>query len=331
MLFTQREHLLHYMLSGHVHLSKKDYGFYNNLQYIIKNNNRVTTNQNKLFDKLLVKYQRQLKKLGHNLVELQTLSWKTNLVDSAEEFLRAQIHIVDNEIHLKSPFDTKFVQAFRNTPDNPYVWYKDQKKYVAPYSTHSLKIAHDLLNKYFTEVVYCNNTKNILNYVKQFEQTMWNPVLKNVNGRFYIGAINEYLYQAIKDIEFNDDPKTLMLLSQYGVMISDEIFNDESFKIFAGTYNVVSDLNTIDVLIEYFKLLDVEHVFTARDIIYNKQISDEIKAKLTKASITYSPVNSSDHEGVLLKSTSSYGMPINNTKRIHKIVHLLNSRPVEIR
>lgn len=284
-----------------------------------------------MFDKLLVKYQRQLKKLGNDLSELQALQWKTNLVDSAEEFLRAQIHIVDTEIHLKSPFDTKFVQAFRNTPDNPYVWHKEEKKYVANYSTHSLKIAYELLNKYFTEVVYCNETKIRLDYVKQFEQTVWNPVLKKVNGRFYVGAINEHLYHATKDIELNDDPKTLMLLSQYGVMISDEIFDDESFKTFAGTYNVVSDLNTMDILIEYFKLLDVEHVFTARDIIYNKQISDEIKAKLTKAGITYSPVNSSDNEGVLLKSTSSYGMPINNHKRIHKIVHLLNSRPVEIR
>jgi hypothetical protein len=331
MLFTQREHLLHYMLSGHVHLSKKDYGFFNNLQYIIKNNDRVTSNQNKLFDKLLVKYQRQLKKLGNDLPELQALQWKTNLVDSAEEFLSAQIHIVEKSIHIKSPFDTKFVQAFRNVPDNPYVWSKDEKKYIAPYSTYALKIAHESLNKYFTDIIYCNNTKSLLGYVKQFEGINWTPVLKKVNDRFYIGAINEYLNDAIKNIELNDDPKTLMLLSQYGIMISDEIIDNDSFKTFAGAYNVVSDLDMIDTLIGYLKLLDVEHVFTARDIIYNRLISDEIKARLSRAGMSCSPVNSSDNEGVMLKSTSSYGTPINNNRRIQKVVHLLNSRPVEIR
>jgi hypothetical protein len=319
------------MLSGHVHLSKKDYGFFNNLQYIIKNNNRVTSNQNKLFDKLLVKYQRQLKKLGNDLAQLQTLEWKTNLVNSADEFLRAQIQTTENEIYLKSPFDTKFVQAFRNVPDNPFLWNKEEKKYIAPYSTYALKVAYDLLNKYFAEISYCDTTKSLINSVKIFDNSVWTPTLKRINNRLYVIAINEHLYDAIKDIEFNDDPKTLMELSQYGIIVSDEILDDDSFKIFAGTYNVVSDLTTLDTLIEYLKLLDVEHVFTSRDIIYNRQISDEIKARLSKAGMSCSPVNSSDHNGILFKSTSSYGVHINNHKRIYKTVFLLNSRPVEVR
>jgi len=69
----KREHLLHYMMKGHVHLSKKDYGFFNNLTYIIKDKNQVTSNQNKLFDKLILKYQRQLRKLGHNIEKLNQL------------------------------------------------------------------------------------------------------------------------------------------------------------------------------------------------------------------------------------------------------------------
>ena len=60
-MMQKKEHLLHYMMKGHVHLSKKDYGFFNNLSYIIREKNQVTSNQNKLFDKLILKYQRQLR------------------------------------------------------------------------------------------------------------------------------------------------------------------------------------------------------------------------------------------------------------------------------
>lgn len=331
MLFSKREHLLYYMLSGHVHLSKKDYGFFNNLQYIIKNSSRITSNQNKLFDKLLVKYQRQLKKLGHDLSHLQELEWQIDLVDSSEEFLRAQIITTENEIHLKSPFDTKFVQALRSVPDNPFMWHKDQKKYIAPYSTYALKVAYDLLNKYFSNVSYCDSTKNLIDSATKFQGNVWAPTLKRINGNLYVIAINEHLYDAIKDIELNDDPKTLMELTHYGISVSDEIFDDDSFKEFAGRYEVMSDLTTFDTLVKYLKLLDVEHVFTSREIIYNRQISDEIKEKLKQAGISCSPVNSSEHHGILLKSTSSYGIHVNNHKRIYKTVLLLNSRPVEIR
>ena len=64
MILTSKEMLTHYLLKGYVHLSKKDYGFFNNISYITNGKKSITSNQDKLFNKLILKYQRQLKKLG---------------------------------------------------------------------------------------------------------------------------------------------------------------------------------------------------------------------------------------------------------------------------
>ena len=242
-LLSKREHLLHYMLQGYVHLSKKDYGFFNNLQYIIKTNNRVTTNQNKLFEKLLTKYQRQLKKLGHKVEDLIGINWEVEVVTSAQEYLTAHIQLTEGEIHIRTPFDTKFIQSFRNLNDNSFLWHKDKKVYVSPYNTYALKSAITLVNKHFDNVTYCDETNRLLDVVKEYESLSWAPTLRKINDMYLITAINNYLYEAIKHITLNSDPKTLLELSTHGVVISDEILKEDSLLVFAGSYNTVVDLD----------------------------------------------------------------------------------------
>lgn len=330
MLFSQREHLLHYMLKGHVHLSKKDYGFFNNLQYIIKNNSRVTSNQNKLFDKLIVKYQRQLKKLGYNIQDLQALEWNASLVESAQEFLQATVFMLGDNICIKAPFDSKFVSKFRNEEDNLFLWNKATKLYIAPYSTHSLKLAKTAVEKFFKDVKYCSSINATLSDLEQYCASDWTPTLRKINGRFYVTAINHYLFQAIKDIELNDDPKTLYELSQHGITISEDIKNQDPLRVFSSSYYVGCDLSDFDNIVKWLNLLNVKHVFTSREIIYNKQISNEIKLKLLDKGITCNVVDVDDKPGVLIRSSNFYNSNI-NSKKISKMINLTNSRPVDVR
>lgn len=329
MLFEKREHLLYYMLQGHVHLSKKDYGFFNNLQYIVKNNKRVTSNQNRLYEKLIVKYQRQLKKLNHNLEDLLNLEWDVEIVDSSKEYLEAYVYIDNDEIHIRSPFNTHFVQGFRSADDNTFLWHKDKKEYIAKFDTHSLKLAVNMVNRYFDEVRFCDHINGIIEQLKVYQEGDWNPTLRKVNGNYFISAINHYLNESIKDIPLNDDPKTLLALSKAGVIIDNSVC-DDSLKIFSSAYFVDGDLSTFDTISEWLALLNVEHVFTAREIIYNKQISNEIKQTLLKHGISCSPAGSTDHhEGVLLRATTS--LPNCDMRNISKVIRLTNSRPVNIK
>lgn len=330
MLFKKREHLLYYMLQGHAHLSKKDFGFFNNMQYIVKTNNRVTSNQNKLFDKLILKYQRQLKKLGHNIQDLLELKWDASLIDSAQEYLDASIYLENDNINIRVPFNTRFVTKFRQVSDNSFIWDKQKKVYTSPYTTHSLKIAVNSVKEHFDEVKFSSELQKLLDDVSAYEGYNWEPMLKRVNGFYYIAGINQYLYDAIKDIPLNDDPKTLYKLSQHGVMIS-ELICDDPLKVFASSYFVTNDLLEIETVVKWLTLLEVQHVFTAREVIYNKPVSNFLKKILLENGITSGVMGSTNHHSGVLISARSTGLGSVYMKRIDKIIDLTNSTPIDIK
>jgi len=318
------------MLQGNAHLSKKDFGFFNNMQYIVKTNKRVTSNQNKLFDKLITKYQRQLKKLGHNIQDLLELNWDVEVVDSSQEYLDATILLEDDNIIIRSPFNTRFVTKFRQVPDNSFVWNKDKKVYQASYSTYALKIAVKAVKEYFSTVNYSKDIQSLLAGVQGYDEYNWYPTLKRTNNFYYISAINEHLYSAIKDITLNDDPNTLFKLSQYGIVIDESIANDP-LKTFASCYHVTSDIDSIDTLIKWLKVLEVEHVFTAREVLYNRDTSNFLKKKLLEHSITCSVIGSTNHDSGVIFKTVSTTIGSANMRRIDKIIDFTNSQPVHIK
>ena len=93
-----KDQLICFFLSGKISLSQYDYKFMSNLLSLAKNRNRVTTNQAGLFSKLIGKYARQLAKQGLNSNELSALPWKTEVVESTEEYTGAKVMIEDDEV-----------------------------------------------------------------------------------------------------------------------------------------------------------------------------------------------------------------------------------------
>lgn len=332
-MLKSKEQLTGYMIAGHIHLSRKDYSFFNNICNIIAISKAVTSNQDKLFNKLIAKYQRQLIKLGFNINELVNLQWSVKVLQTKQEYLDATISLNDNLLEIKSPFNTNFIQYLRKVDDNPFQWHKIEKKYKAPFSTFNLKFAYEAVSKHYESVKFCPQIEKLITYVKQqdYDKHYWDPTLVKIKNNFYIVSTNSFLHDAIQQIELNDDPKTLMLLSNHGVVISDEVFGNDPFKIFAGSYFVKADVASFTQISKWLSLLEVDHVFTASHLVYTNKITNDIKVDLLADGITCSPVGSTDHKnGILLRTSNSLPFKV-NMKKISKIVHLINSTPVNIK
>jgi hypothetical protein len=139
------------------------------------------------------------------------------------------------------------------------------------------------------------------------------------------------LDDSIKHIELNDDPKTFYLLSQYGVTIHEDLLTDK-YKKFSAESITQIDTKDLQSLSDYLHQLNIECVFTSRDIVYNKELSNELKLSLLNKGIICKPAKELDHtnNSVLLKTNSSW-TTISNIKKYDKIIHLTNSRPVNVK
>jgi hypothetical protein len=330
-MFETKDQLTNYMVAGYVHLSKKDYGFFNNIKQTIVDK-PVTSNQDKLFNKLLAKYQRQLTKLNHDVTLLNQLPWRVPVVETKQEYLYAQVSINDGIITIKSPFNNKFIQKFRKLSLNDFVWDKTKRVYEAPFTTYQLKIAIETVNECYESIVYCDKVKEILDTVNQYITVKyWEPTLVKINNNLYVVSLNSSLYEAIKDIDLNDDPQTFYKLSQYGIKIDDSLITDD-YKKFAAEYVTEIDSEYLENIAIWLKNLKVEHVFTARDLLYSKELNNDVKLLLLDNGITCSPAKDKMlQNSVLLKTHKGWNSFNNISDHYGKIIYLKNSRPVKIR
>ena len=332
-VMQKKEHLLHYLMKGYVHLSKKDYGFFNNLTYIIKEKNQVTSNQNKLFDKLVHKYQRQLRKNGHNIEQLQQLNWDVKVVDSSQEYLVPKLYLEGDELVLRTPFNTNFVRSFKIAKYNTFVWNKDQRVYRSRFYTHSLRLAIDTCNMFFEKMDISDDINQLIEPLQHLENKTKAPILTTSQGKYYINNINKNLAEAIKDIELNDDPKTLYWLSRYGIEIDQKIINDDPLKLFASQYLAKLDLDELLDKIEYFKKLGITDIYIP--IKHASVIDKVIRTTLQDHGITiHGNIDNIVDGTVIVRRILGHEKIVTlgiEPRKIGKMIHITNSRPVEIK
>jgi hypothetical protein len=334
-MLTDKESLLKFLLGGYIHLSKKDYQFFYNVLTIVKNSNQITSNQDKLFNKLLYKYQRQLTKEGKVVEELVTLCWKCNLVETSIDYTKAYLRVVGDNLVIKTPYNTKFINDFRKIDFNPFEWDKPNKQYVAPKGSYALKIGYNYLKKHFENLVVDDALQENINYVIQLSNSIWDPTLTYVNGNYFIAGLNESLYNSIKDIMLNDDPKTLFELSKFGVNISESIINDDPLKKFASSYFFELDIEQIHTLAKWLVTLGVSTVCTSRELVFNKKISNEVRDVFEAHNISYTSVSSSEKlpDMVLINSRAYNYFMISESSafNFNKVITVKNSRPIVIK
>ena len=266
-----KEHLLYFFLSGTISLSQYDYKFMTNLQTMISNDSRVTSNQATLFDNLISKYQKQLTKAGHDKQMLKALPWKTTVVESTAEHTGARVSLFDNEIKIRVPFNKSFISHFREDIDrNPFTWDKESKYYKTALTTNALMIAITSLPKYFPAVTYHDDLVDIMNELKKYEAPVWNPTLINNNGHLMIAATNPIIDNIIKDMDLQLNMKTLHTLSRHGIKTDNKITDTDPKLKFAAEYVTEVDLDNMDQVAEWVKELDCDGVILGRGIVYGK-------------------------------------------------------------
>lgn len=329
-MFTYKDQLIRYMTAGHVHLSKKDFGFFANLVLAIQSKGQITSNQSKLVDKLLQKYQRQLKKCNLDPESLIKLDWNTKVVESKKEYLQAHLFCQDGKLYLTCPFNNSFIKYFRNIDPNPFVWNKENRCYVTEYSTYSFKIAYQGIVKFFTDVVLDEGLSKTKEYVDQFSNTIFDPTLVRCGDNFYICAINETLLEALNDTRLDDSPECLYKLSQLGIKIHDNLVNGDHLKLLASNYHCIFDASKLDVLARYLKQIGINKVITGRGLAYSKDITKELTKELRENDISIHPFSKQPTEDMILLNLHSHNDHGYN-KYITKIITLANSSPVQVK
>lgn len=255
------EDLLVVMTSGKINLSSYDYNFLSSLtRSILSDKNRVTTNQAALVSKLIVKYSRQLFKIGHSVEQCNQLQWKCNVVESKVEFTSAKVELKDNTLYISVPYNKHFISAFREIDHATFEWDKELRMYVSPFSTYALKIAYLILPSFFKIVTYSPELHDLIKDVQDYSATVWSPELVKVGDKYYIGAINESLYTALGDIELNTELATVIKLGHLGVTINKNLISDPDLKIATEPVSRV-DIEKLDELGDWIEKAKITTVY----------------------------------------------------------------------
>ena len=261
-----KEQLLYFFLQNKISLSQYDYKFMANLQTMIQNNARVTSNQADLFDKLISKYKKQLSKNGLVKEELKALPWKTMVVESTPEYTGASVRLVGDDITIKVPFNKTFIGQFRNTENNSYSWDSTEKLYRAPFGTLALKVAYNILPKFFSHVRYCDILEPVIDQLKQYEKLVWNPTATLIDNRLIIAASNEVLAGRISDMDLEITPKNLFNLTRLGVAIEPNVYEHDKKLTFAASKSYQVDHSELETTVSWMKNVGCDNVVIGRGL-----------------------------------------------------------------
>lgn len=305
----------------------------------------ITTNQLALFKKVVLKYHRQLLKLNLNSVEMAELPWEVTPVQSADSLSKAHIHIMDGgKISLHCPYRPKFVKEFRETA--LMQWQFDERYYLADFGLPRLRKILDVVNKHYNDVVYCDETREILEEINKYRDVKyWHPTLVSRNDNLFIVAMNPMLDRALGDMKLVLDVDTLVTLTKYGVAIDDHIvnlltskFGEEQAKLITS-FEFQWEQSNARVLVEMLESIGCDALYTAGgtnskwNAILKREASNRkipfIDASERKKFVTLAEIKS--YKKPVLCKFASRGFNNVGSKFMTKVVQLVNSTPIEIK
>ena len=325
------EQLLHFM-KGHIHLSRYDEKFIDNISML----KQVTTNQVVLFHTLLFKYQRQFAKHELHVDKLVDMPWSVNVVESSIQYTEGHLNITDDIIYFKCPFNRSFIDSFRKIPLNSFIWDKVERQYKSPYSTYSLRLLLTAADKFFPTIHKCQVAEYIIDELKQYELTKyWQPTLVNRNGNLFIVATNSSLEESLGDLQLNTDVSTLARLASCGVNIETGVVDDTPVNKFACEPVTELESGDLTTMISWLKELQCDLVYISGSTVANsvrKKLMKDLKTAGIKHCDTNTEVAKPTEYNfpVLVKFRKKFESSYDPTK-VSKIIHLVNSEPINIK
>lgn len=333
MSFSTLDEFATWMLTN-IRLSRYDDQFINNLTLYITNQQRITTNQDTLFRKVSKKYNRQLSHHKINTDDVLNLKWSVNIVESIPEFTGATIKIENDKIIFRSPYNKNFLTALRKDPPYDLEWIKTEKQYEASYSPTTLKKLMYLSADHYSVLNYCDKVTQIINSLSEYESVKyWVPTLVYNRG-YYVAAINEQIYEIIKDIEITDDLKTIAQLAKHGIVIDQsvkdrfvELEPTEKIRI-ATSFHLSVELRDMKTVLGWLHELGCDAVNEAKSILSTGNITLPTNENITvcrRTSQLYDFENP-----VFLHMRGNIFLTEPRPLKLFKIIRVVNSDPVNL-
>lgn len=299
------------------------------LQSIIGRYNRVTTNQAALFDRLLIKYARQLQKHQVDANMLHELTWKTPVVESTSDYTGARVSFNEQHLTIKVPFNKQFITFFGTKINhNPFIWNKDEKIYTASFSTYALKIAYNTLPRFFKTVQYCSNTQPIITSIENYSAKFWNPTMTLVDNRPVIMAINQALADQIDSTIITTDPECISQLVNLGVEIDPIIYQGDQLRTLAASKLFEIDINDLELTIKTLAALKFETIAISRIMpsCLNRQSIVDMIIQHGMNAVDMRIGEKFEGRTASLQHTSVYNLAVDG--KIEKIIAMKNSQPI---
>ena len=331
-----REHLVYFMQCGVLRLGRNDLKFVQNINTNIVQNKPVTSNQVKLFNKLVDKYSRQLKAHGINEDKVNKLDWQCKVISSEPFFTDATISLKDGNIYLRSPYNRNFINAVRNDSNSTFIWNKLTKRYESVFSTVALKFIVNHTHKFYKDVNYCPYTTELLNKICKYnEEDIWEPTLIKINNNYYIASINESLSDAVKHIPLSNDIRSLDELSRHGVKVHKSVINNDKRLEFLSNYKVTVELSDIEDVVSWLAELNCSTVYFSGTIKLKNEFFEKFKTQnvfsMNKFIKDKTVVPSSDKNYSVLIKLSGYFPSSMHQIDVMKIIEIKNSEPIDIK
>ena len=204
--FAYKEHVIFFMMTTSISLSHYDYKFISNMQSLTHDKKQITSGQADLFDRLLAKYRKQFATNGYDPVNLIELPWKCLVVTSLPKYTNANVDWDEsiNKLVIRVPFKKEFISSFRKEMTNifpvndtmdsteAWLWNNERKRYESNPTAYALKLAYDILPKFFT-TVYHNEVKDIITELESKTVEYRDPTLIVKDGNYSVVNSNNVL------------------------------------------------------------------------------------------------------------------------------------------
>ena len=323
-----------------IRLSRYDLQFINNLTNLIARNNKITSNQDTLFRKIAFKYRKQFIQHKMFVDDVLLLPWKCNMIESSPQYTNASITVLKDTIIFKSPFSKSFLISLKKDPIYTMEWHKDKRQYEIAYGPSTLKSLVTMSADYFTVIDYCPITKEIIDSLSDYESVKyWEPTLVYNNGYFYIAALNEVLYETIKDIPLTNDLKMVADYVQYGITISNSViehfstFEDPLKVNLAVNFQSDFEIKELETAIKWLRELGCDGISESSRISskqlfllgeHSENLLDELDIDIIR-----DQSNLKSYEKPVMIHYRNYGaMDLPTT--LFKIIKCVNSEPVNL-
>jgi hypothetical protein len=282
---TTKEQVIHYLVHN-ISLGTYDKKFLNN---IYETNKPLTTNQNELLDKIILRYSRQLAKNKLVAFDLTSLPWTRPLIISSPEFTEAMVYTEEDKLCIRTPYKKNYIQILKDSK-YPIIWDRDTRIWITDYCTETLKYVIEHTENNFAIVNYSKDIKNVIEELYEFEKyKYWNPTLVYLNDRYYLVAANEYVYDAVGSLLENVNLYVITKLARHGITIDNSILHnmniDEDMLTFAKETQPTLEADNTLKLVAYLKSIECEVVLVYNSTYFDNFLTKELNGFLEENNI----------------------------------------------